>query len=37
MDPVGMLTTNLGFIVFTALSVALAIYLVYYMIRPQRF
>ncbi|MCL4308469.1 MAG: K(+)-transporting ATPase subunit F [Candidatus Thermoplasmatota archaeon] len=37
MDLIGTIISNFGFIAFTALSIALAAYLVYYMIRPQRF
>ena len=37
MDLIGAIESNLGFIAFTVLSAAVAAYLVYYMIRPQRF
>ena len=37
MDLGTAVTTNLGLILFTAISVGLGLYLLYYMIRPQRF
>ena len=37
MDLGASLAANLGFVLFTAISGALGLYLLYYMIRPQRF
>jgi len=37
MDLLSGLQQNLGLTVFTVISIGLAIYLAYYMIRPQRF
>ena len=37
MDLLSALSQNLGLATMTAISLGLAIYLVYYMIRPQRF
>ncbi len=37
MDFLGALAANVGFIAFSAIGAALAAYLAYYMVRPQRF
>lgn len=37
MDLLSALTQNFGLLVFTVIGIGLAIYLAYYMVRPQRF
>ena len=37
MDFLSAITQNLGLVTFTVIGIALAIYLAYYMIRPQHF
>lgn len=37
MDLVSTIEQNLGLIIFSMIGIALALYLAYYMIRPERF
>ena len=37
MDPIAVLTSNVGLVVFSVLALALVIYLAYSMIHPESF